>query len=148
MHQLVGEAAVVALWEEFYTRLLDATSPRAADVAEVSGLITRVFSLKVDRRPPRHQLFLMHVLTVHHQPESDRSRLETARDWLVAVQYGERESLPCAIPSLKKDELIKVQGIHVPLSRAFRGPDGDPHPVMHWTHRPVGWVHYQGTRYA
>lgn len=43
---------------------------------------------------------------------------------------------------------VEMQGDWISASQATAGKD-DPHlPVLHFTHRPVGFVRYDGTEYA
>lgn len=141
-----SEADVVMVWEEVWRVLKEQLRPRREGEVVISGEITKVFSLNVDRTPPRHQLFLMRIDEI---PES-LGDVAIARepDLLVAMQWGQDESQARPIPGLKVGEPVRVRGIYVPPDEAFPAPNGLRHPVVHWTHWPIGWVDYGGKRHG
>jgi len=42
---------------------------------------------------------------------------------------------------------VEMQGLFIPAGQAEPGPDNAGLPVLHFTHRPVGFVEYEGERY-
>jgi hypothetical protein len=42
---------------------------------------------------------------------------------------------------------VEVQGDWIPANQATAGPDDPGLPVLHFTHRPVGFVRYEGEEY-
>ena len=42
---------------------------------------------------------------------------------------------------------VEMQGMFIPADQAYPGPDNEGLPVLHFTHRPVGFVEYEGEEY-
>ncbi len=42
---------------------------------------------------------------------------------------------------------VEMQGMFIPADQADPGPDNQGLPVLHFTHRPVGFVDYEGKAY-
>jgi hypothetical protein len=42
---------------------------------------------------------------------------------------------------------VEMQGMFIPAAEAYPGADNDGLPVLHFTHRPVGFVEYAGKVY-
>ena len=42
---------------------------------------------------------------------------------------------------------VELQGMFIPADQADPGPDNQGLPVLHFTHRPVGFVKYDGEEY-
>ena len=47
----------------------------------------------------------------------------------------------------KVDTPVEIQGMFIPADQAEPGQDNAGLPVLHFTHRPVGFVKYEGETY-
>lgn len=65
----------------------------------------------------------------------------------VAVRVGDSEGINGEIP-FKVDTPVELQGMFIPADQADPGQDNPGLPVMHFTHHPIGFVEYEGKRYA
>jgi hypothetical protein len=43
---------------------------------------------------------------------------------------------------------VEMQGMWIPADQAYPGEDNQDLPVLHFTHRPVGFVEYEDEEYA
>jgi hypothetical protein len=109
----------------------------------VSGTITEVDA--DDTSGDRHQLFTVKIDSV----EEDKlgSGLQPGDLVNVAVRYGDAGSLPERIEGLEVGQPIAIRGAFIPAEKAYPDEDGDRHAVIHFTHRPLGWIDYAGRRY-
>lgn len=112
----------------------------------VVGRITEMDPRRQDQRGVPHQIFTMEI----RQVLDNRMRTDAADGQLVtaAIRYGDAESIPEPIPGLKAGQPIALRGVYIARQDA-RDTDGDGVrlAVIHFTHRPLGWVLYQGRRY-
>lgn len=109
----------------------------------VSGTITEVDP--DDVQGSRHQLFEIRVKQVQADPhETGVSPGDLIN---VAFRYGDEGSSDERIKGLAVGEPIELRGAYVPRQQAYPDDDGDLHAVIHFTHRPLGWIEYHGRRY-
>jgi hypothetical protein len=45
------------------------------------------------------------------------------------------------------DTPVEMQGMWIPADQAYHGEDNEGLPVLHFTHRPVGFVEYEDEEY-
>lgn len=115
-------------------------------VVTVSGTIARYDPDEQDDSGALHQLLTVTVEEM--SPGSGRQPdLEAGQRVHVAIRYGDGEGLPEAIQGLKTGAPIELQGAFVPAEEAYEQEDGLRLAVIHFTHRPLGWVKYQGKLY-
>lgn len=114
-------------------------------VVAVAGVIAAMDPDDQDQRGRRHQVFLLRVEAVLANPAG--APLAPGEDVRVAVRYGDPAALPAPIPGLAAGRPVRVQGRHIPRRYAYPDRDGRRRAVIHFTHRPLGWVEYGGRRY-
>jgi hypothetical protein len=126
------------------TRLELERSRRTRKVVSVAGVITEIDPDQHDSQDS-HQILTIVVEDVLADPQ----HLGVFFGQLIniAIRYGDANGLHGPIPNLVVGEPLKVSGVYVPLKDAYPQPDGDRYAVIHFTHRPVGWVEYQGKHY-
>jgi len=120
-------------------------SRRQRLVVTVSGTISKYDPDEQDDSGALHQLLTIIVEEMSaggRQPD-----LEAGQHVHVAIRYGDGEGLPEAIEGLQTGEVIELQGAFVPAEEAYEQEDGLRLAVIHFTHRPLGWVKYQGRMY-
>lgn len=99
-----------------------------------------------DAQGERHQHLYVQITAVADNP--DGADVQVGQRVQVAIHYGDAAGLPGPVPGLRVGEPITCRGRWVPLAQAYPSPDGEHLPVIHYTHHPLGWVLYQGTRYS
>lgn len=65
----------------------------------------------------------------------------------VAIQFGDSNGLPAAVPGFAPGQDVELRGVYVSLAQAYAAPNGEHLPVIHFTHHPLGYVIYHGVRY-
>lgn len=123
--------------------------PSAADVARAKKDVTVLGTITDvdpdDRSGAYHQIFSVRIDDIiMRAPEI---RIAIGQTVNVAVRYGDRQGLPAPIPGLALGETITLCGAYITREVAYPEPDGDWNAVIHYTHRPLGWVDYQGRHY-
>jgi hypothetical protein len=68
----------------------------------------------------------------------------------VAVRFGDAQGLANPIPNLKAGSPIEAQGEYIDAMRARPGTDNKNPvlPVLHFTHHPIGFITYDGHKFA
>jgi hypothetical protein len=126
------------------TRLELEQSHRTRHIVSVSGVITDVDPDQHDSQDS-HQILTIRVDHVLADPKHMGASVGQLIN--IAIRYGDTNGLHAPIPNLVVGQPLKVSGIYIPLKDAYAQPDGDRYAVIHFTHRPVGWVEYQGKHY-
>jgi hypothetical protein len=123
--------------------------PSAADVARAKKDVTVRSTITEidpdDRDGSYHQIFSVRVDDIIQR--APQIRIVVGQTVNVAVRYGDRQGLPAAIPGLALGETITLCGAYINREVAYPEPDGDWNAVIHFTHRPLGWVEYMGHHY-
>lgn len=110
----------------------------------VAGTITEIDP--DDTQGVRHQIFSIRVDEVIDDP--DHAGVSAGEPVNAAIRYGDPGAMPQPIPDLAVGEPITLCGAYVPAEQAYPEADGDLAAVIHFTHRPFGWVEYHGVRYG
>jgi hypothetical protein len=98
-----------------------------------------------DEEGAMHQILILRVTEV---VEASNGAAVTVGDLLfLAVRYGDPSGLSHPIPGLATGNPIEVRGAYVTPEDAYPQPDGRLLGVLHFTHRPLGWIKYQGETY-
>jgi hypothetical protein len=78
----------------------------------------------------------------------DESFVNQISDIFVVIRFGDQLGLPEPIKGLAEGEAIELQGEYIDENHVIAGPDNQQRlPVLHFTHRPVGFIIYKGTEY-
>jgi len=92
-----------------------------------------------------HQHFLINnikVLDIQGAPSSI-----VKDEAFCAIRYGDHLGLTDRIPDLQEGEEIELQGEYIDENHALKGIGNPGDPVIHFTHRPVGFINYHGKHY-
>jgi hypothetical protein len=111
----------------------------------VSGRIAEMNPEDQDEEGVLHQIIAVAVDLVLE--DDKRAGLAEGEVVVVAIRYGDPSGFARPVPGLAVGELISVCGVYVAAEEAYAQPDGEQLPVIHFTHRPLGWVEYRGKRY-
>jgi hypothetical protein len=120
-------------------------SHKSRPSATVLGTIDRYDADAQDDEGALHQILILRVKEV--LAASDGVSIEVADLLYVAIRYGDAAGIPAEIPGIEPGKEIEVRGAFVPPEEAYPQPDGRQLGVLHFTHRPFGWVRYQGELY-
>ncbi|WP_338134883.1 hypothetical protein [Paenibacillus alvei] len=92
----------------------------------------------------------MHVKATIVKVYPDRERRGAMHQHfdVVAIRYGDHMGLAEPISGIAEGQEIELQGEYIDHGHAYATEDNrDRSPVIHFTHRPVGYVIYQGKEY-
>ncbi len=108
-------------------------------VRHVSAVVSRTFPDRYAHDGAEHQhLWIGQVTALDGGSDYDGNVFVAVR----ITEGGIGEDIP-----FQDGRPIELQGDWIPADEATAGQD-DPHlPVMHFTHRPVGFVRYEGHEY-
>ncbi|HEY3364897.1 MAG TPA: hypothetical protein VGK74_07595 [Symbiobacteriaceae bacterium] len=114
-------------------------------VVTVMGTITELDPDQQDHQGARHQILTIRVDEIITAPAG--TALAVGDEVNLAFRFGDGASIDEPVADLAVGEPITVQGAFVPEQDAYGEPDGDRKAVIHFTHRPLGWVEYHGRHY-
>lgn len=120
-------------------------SRRQRLVVTVSGTIAKYDPDEQDDSGALHQLLT--IVVAELSAAGRQPALEAGQQVHVAIRYGDSEGLPEAIQGFYTGAAIELQGAFVPAAEAYEQEDGLRLAVIHFTHRPLGWVKFQGKLY-
>jgi len=125
---------------------LEPLGRKARRTVTVQGTIVGYEEEDQDESGAHHQVFIVEVESV--TPAPGRSGLAPGQRLYVVIRYGDSQGLEEAIPGIAEGKPVEVQGVYVTPEEAYDQGDGLQLGVIHFTHRPVGWVKFEGRRYA
>ena len=105
----------------------------------VSATVSRVFPDRVSHDGAEHQHIWIDKLTALDGGEDYPGNV------FVAIRITEG-GVGTDIP-FQQDTAVEAQGMFIPADQAEPGQDNQGLPVLHFTHRPVGFVIYEGEEY-
>ncbi len=105
----------------------------------VSATVSRVFPDRVSHDGAEHQHIWIDAL------QALDGGADYDDDVFVAIRVTEG-GIGTDIP-FEQGTSVEMQGLLIPAARAEPGPDNEGLPVLHFTHRPVGFVKYEGETY-
>lgn len=114
-------------------------------VVTVAGKIAEVNPDDQDTEGVLHQIFTVRVDKVLEDRQN--SGVAAGQVVTIAIRYGDGAGMREPIPGLAEGAPIEVCGVYVRAEDAYAQPDGERNPVIHFTHRPLGWIEYHGQRY-
>lgn len=129
------------LWPSLHELL---ESRRSRRVVTVSGVVSLIDPDAQDVSGVKHQIFLMEVRDVLGE---SGDAPQVGEVLLVSVRYGDAAGLDEPIPNLEAEAPIAVRGDYITPEEARATDDGERLGVLHFTHRPLGWVRYRGRLY-
>jgi hypothetical protein len=106
----------------------------------VSAVITRVFPDRYAHDGAEHQHVWIGQITALD------GGADYAGNVFVAIRVtegGVGEDIP-----FQENHQVEMQGDWIPANEATAGQDDPGLPVLHFTHKPVGFVRYEGKEYA
>lgn len=116
-------------------------------VVHVMAVITKVYP-DAETKGAMHQHFFVLIKQILSIKGSDPSIVEMGKEHFVAVRYGDHLGLSEPIQGLEAGQSIELQGEYIDENHVYASPDNrDGDPCIHFTHRPVGFVIYQGKEY-
>ncbi len=98
-----------------------------------------------DYEGSKHQIF---VVRIEELTEGDRGAIEPGERVLVSVRYGDASGLRNPIDEIAPGQPIEIRGAYITPNEARIDADEERLGVLHFTHRPLGWVVYQGRKYS
>jgi hypothetical protein len=116
------------------------------DWVVVSGRIAEMNPEDQDEEGVLHQIITVAVDEV--LADEKRSGVSVGEIVLIAIRYGDPSGFAHPVAGLAEGEAITICGVYVPAEEAYEQPGGEQMSVIHFTHRPMGWVEYRGQRYA
>lgn len=114
-------------------------------VVAVAGQIAEHDPDDQDLEGTLHQIFTVRVEEVLEDRHD--SGVAVGQIVTVAVRYGDPSGIPAPIAGVAEGDPIEICGVYVRAEDAYAQPDGEQNPVIHFTHRPLGWVAFEGRRY-
>ena len=97
----------------------------------------------LDQKGAHHQHFYVDIKRVM---DGDAELVE-GKPVFVSVRYGDEEGLPEPIPGLLPGRPVIIRGKYIPSDEAYETDDNPGLPVLHFTHRPIGYVIFCGIKY-
>ena len=110
------------------------------DKRHVVAVVSKVFPERVAHDGAEHQHIWIDSL------KALDGGADYAGDVFVAIRVTEG-GIGTDIP-FQENTPVELQGMLIPADQAEPGPDNAGLPVLHFTHRPVGFVKYGGKEYA
>lgn len=105
----------------------------------VAATVSKVFPDRVSHDGAEHQ----HIWI--DQLQALDGGADYAGNVFVAIRITEG-GIGQDIP-FEEDTPVELQGMFIPAGQADPGQDNQGLPVLHFTHRPVGFVKYEGEEY-
>jgi hypothetical protein len=122
-----------------------ARSHEKRPLVTIAAVITRYDADEQDDEGALHQIIAVRVTDVVEVP---RGVVVAQGDEVrVIIRYGDSQGLPERIADPTPGEPIEVCGVFIPAESAYTRPDEAPMDLIHFTHRPLGWVKYRGRTY-
>ncbi|HYF92093.1 MAG TPA: hypothetical protein VD969_07585 [Symbiobacteriaceae bacterium] len=112
----------------------------------VAGRIAEINPDDQDTEGVLHQIFTIRIDEVRE--DLKHSGAAVGQIVTIAIRFGDGAGMHEPIPGLAAGAPIEVCGVYVRAEDAYAQPDGEQNPVIHFTHRPLGWVTYDGHRYS
>jgi hypothetical protein len=109
------------------------------EVRHVSATVSRIFPDRYDHDGAEHQ----HVWI--DQLHALDGGSDYAGNVFVAIRITEG-GIGRDIP-FNEGRPVEMKGDWIPADQATAGEDDPNLPILHFTHRPVGFVRYEGTEY-
>jgi hypothetical protein len=119
--------------------LRNADGSGRGDVRHVSAIVSRVFSDRFAHDGAEHQHIWIERVTALDNGS------DYAGDVFVAIRVTEG-GIGQDIP-FEQGHPVELQGDWIPANEATAGQDDPGLPVLHFTHKPVGFVRYNGNQY-
>ncbi|QDQ00024.1 hypothetical protein FOH38_05520 [Lysinibacillus fusiformis] len=116
-----------------------------APIVHVKATIKLVEEDDSDSKGGKHQHILINNIQVIDIKGAPKSLV--TEEAFCAIRYGDTLGLTKRIPDFKEGEEIELQGEYVDKTHAKVGIGNPGDPVIHFTHRPVGFVNYNGKHY-
>jgi hypothetical protein len=114
------------------------------EARHVSAVVARVFPDRYAHDGAEHQhIWIEQVTALDNGPEIDGPEIDG--DVFVAIRVTEG-GIGQDIP-FEQGHAVEIQGDWIPAERATAGQDDPGLPVLHFTHKPVGFVRYDGHQY-
>ncbi|MCM3273587.1 hypothetical protein [Paenibacillus elgii] len=118
-----------------------------APVVHVKATIVKVYPDR-ERSGAMHQHFDVKINELISIKGADASLVDKNSDTFVAIRYGDNLGLADPITGITEGQEIELQGEYIDHNHAYPTEDNrDKYPVIHFTHKPVGFVIYQGKEY-
>lgn len=110
----------------------------------IEATIEKSLSDDSDQKGGKHQRMFVRVTKVLDNP--DRASVEMKRDILVAVRYGDENGLSQRLKALDGavGKQIELRGKYIPKENLFGNKN---HDVLHFTHKPSGYVRFANKTY-
>jgi hypothetical protein len=124
--------------------LIDRSSSR--HVQTLAGIVAEWNPEDQDQDGAMHQILIMQVDDL---VDVGRGAPRPSQGDLiyVVIRYGDQEGLPEPIPGIVPGDGITARGVFIPADEAYQQSPEGKFGVLHFTHRPLGWVEYRGKRY-
>jgi hypothetical protein len=113
-------------------------------VVTVEGVVAKVIEDDTDKRGGRHQRMFVRIKKVLDNPED--ADVDLKHDVLVVMRYGDRDGFPERLKALDQAEgkRVEIRGKYIP---ADKNQGKDKRDVIHFTHKPVGYVRIDNKTY-
>jgi hypothetical protein len=109
------------------------------ELRHVSAVVSRVFPDRFDHDGAEHQhIWIGKVTALDNGPDYDGNVFVAIR----ITEGGVGQDIP-----FTENSSVELQGDWIPAAEATAGQDDPNLPVLHFTHRPVGFVRYEGRQY-
>ncbi|MGQ8826374.1 hypothetical protein CN575_25615 [Bacillus wiedmannii] len=115
-------------------------------IVHVKGIIKQVEEDDTNPQGGTHQHIIVdqvEFIDAHGLPES----LTIDTIVFCAIRYGDNLGIRNRIPDLEEGEEIELQGEYLDKTTATPSEGNPGYVVIHFTHRPVGFITYHGTEY-
>ena len=129
-------------WPRWQALELSRQSRKAVTIA---GVITEVDPEQQDNEGALHQIFTVQVKEIID--EARETALSEGDLIYVAVRHSDPSGLREPIAGITAGQAVELRGAYIAPEDAYEVPGRDRLGVIHFTHRPLGWVEYQGRRY-
>ena len=110
-------------------------------VRHVAATVVRLFGERIELAGAAHQ-----QLWIDQLSSLNGDGFSYAGDVFVAIRVtdgGIGQEIPFVVATK-----VEMQGLFIPADEATQGVNDPGLPVLHFTHRPVGFVVYDGKTYA
>jgi uncharacterized protein YceK len=113
-------------------------------VVTIEGIVSKVIEDDTDKKGGKHQRMFVRVKKVLDNPE--KAEIDKTQDILVVMRYGDKDGFPQRIQAFDESEgkRIEVRGKYIP-DAYIQGKE--KRAVLHFTHKPVGYVRFENKTY-
>ncbi|GAX90198.1 hypothetical protein [Effusibacillus lacus] len=110
----------------------------------VEGTVMKVLADDTDRRGGMHQRLLIKITKVLDNPED--ADVDTQHNVLVTMRFGDRDGFPERLGVFDKADgkRIEIRGKYIP---AENNMGNRKQAVIHFTHKPIGYVRLNNKTY-